>query len=114
MSKSAMINKLIAPGFVLGALGLAATPAAAVDLATKAFDMTMPDGSVVTMWGFVLDTAGCYNESGQNRLDCIDGLTATVPGPRLIVSEGSGDLTIRLIDFWRSLINALYTCQELR
>jgi len=83
---------------MLAALGLVATPAMAVDLATKAFNMTMPNGDVVPMWGFVRDTGGCWAAAGNAaRQTCINGLPdPTVPGPRLTVGAATGNIQIRL------------------
>lgn len=94
-------RKLLAPGLVLALLGLAAAPAMAVDLATAQFDMTMPDGTTVPMWGFVLDNAtpSCFTRAGaQARIDCVNNElgTPTVPGPRLVANTNTGNLVVRL------------------
>jgi hypothetical protein len=75
----------------IGVLSLAAMPAGAVDyyLAAKQFNMTMPDGTSVPMWGYVADPGGgCYNAaSDAARLTCVNALPLpTAPGPRLTVA----------------------------
>jgi FtsP/CotA-like multicopper oxidase with cupredoxin domain len=68
-------------------------------LAAKQFNMTMPGGASVAMWGFVSDPGGaCYNApSNEARLTCINGLPAPkVPGPKLSVVPGATDLQIFL------------------
>ncbi|BAU50050.1 hypothetical protein SVA_3514 [Sulfurifustis variabilis] len=90
------------PGLLLfGALGLAAGPAAAVDyyLAAKPFDMTMPDGTTVPMWGYVEDPGGaCYATTGlAARLACITALPSpTVPGPKLTVAPAEAGNALRV------------------
>lgn len=90
------------PGLLLlGALGLAAGPALALDyyLAAKAFDMTMPDGATVSMWGYVEDPGGtCYAATDiAARLACIDALpTPTVPGPKLTVAPNESGNELRI------------------
>ncbi len=89
------------------ALTLTSAPVWAVQdfyLAAKAFDKTLPDGTVVTMWGYAEDAGGtCFNTttSVADRLACVDGLTATAPGPRLTVTDPT-DPNIRIF-----LTNAL-------
>jgi FtsP/CotA-like multicopper oxidase with cupredoxin domain len=56
------------------------------NLCTSSITKTMPDGNMVTMWGYALDTAV------PPILDC----TAVVPGPRLTVPDGDTVLTINL------------------
>jgi VCBS repeat-containing protein len=83
------------------ALTLAAGPVWAVQdfyLAAKAFDKTLPDGTVVTMWGYAEDVGGtCYNTttSGADRRACVDGLTASLPGPTLRLTDPT-DPNIRI------------------
>lgn len=90
-----------------GALALAAGPAGALDvyLATKAYLKTLPDGSMVPMWGYVLDADGdangvgdCWEAADETaRSTCIDGLgDPTLPGPRLTVPPTDASLTINL------------------
>jgi len=55
-------------------------------LRTETLTKTMPDTSVVTMWGFAQCTDGTYATCNQ----------ATVPGPRLTVPAGETVLTINL------------------
>jgi hypothetical protein len=66
------------------ALALAASPAAAevYDLCAGATTKSLPDGSSVPMWGYGLDTGGL----------CV----ATIPGPPLTMTDGTGNLTINL------------------
>ena len=82
-------------------VGMLATSSFAVDyyLAAKQFNMTMPGGASVAMWGFVSDPGGtCYNATNEGvRLACINGLPAPkVPGPKLSVAPGVTDLQIFL------------------
>jgi PKD repeat protein len=88
-------------GLAFGALALTAPPAAAVDyfLAAKQFTMTMPGGSGVPMWGYVLDPGGaCYNAANNAaRLMCVNALPApTVPGPRLTVAPNEANNALRI------------------
>ena len=62
------------------------TMAAEVWLQAESFTKTMPDASVVTMWGFRRMDTGWTNLPGE---------VAQVPGPRLVVPPGEG-LTIHL------------------
>jgi PKD repeat protein len=85
----------------IGALSLASMPAGAVDyyLAAKQFNMIMPDGTGVPMWGYVADPGGtCYNTTPiAARLTCVNGLPApTVPGPRLTVAAAEVGNTLRI------------------
>ena len=72
-------------------LGAAAAPAGAAVfwLKASAFDKTMPDGTVVPMWGFGQCTASFATCSGP-----------TVPGPELVVPPDDTTLTINL---WNDL-----------
>ena len=89
-----------------GALALAAGPAGALDvyLAAKAYLKTLPDGSAVPMWGYVLDADGdangvgdCWEALDADRLTCIDTLPMpSLPGPRLTVPPSDANLTIHL------------------
>jgi PKD repeat protein len=95
------IRERLFAGLLFGALALAALPAAAVDyyLAAKQFTMTMPDGTAVPMWGYVLDPGGtCYNATSTSaRLACVNALPApTVPGPRLTVPPTDSALRVFL------------------
>jgi hypothetical protein len=56
--------------------------AASFDLCTATTTKTMPDGAVITMWGYGVDTGG----------PC----AATVPGPPLTVPAGDNMLTVNL------------------
>ncbi len=84
------------------ALSLMSSSAWAVEdfyLAAKAYTKTMPDGSSVPMWGYVIDTGGaCYNAaSNPDRQTCIDALPDPgFPGPRLVVPPGEPNVRIFL------------------
>lgn len=98
-----ILNRFLKGLFLaLVAIGLTAGASFGVDLATKAFNMTMPDGSSVPMWGFVLDTnsgaARCYQQSTDAaRVACVNDLPdPTVPGPRIGVGTGNINFQIRL------------------
>jgi FtsP/CotA-like multicopper oxidase with cupredoxin domain len=55
-------------------------------LRAEAVSKTMPDGTVVAMWGYALDTTFGGGEGGA----------ATVPGPPLVVPPGDTTITIHL------------------
>ncbi|MEJ2691922.1 MAG: Ig-like domain-containing protein [Candidatus Thiodiazotropha sp.] len=90
------------------ALSLAANSAWAVQdfyLAAKAYSKTLPDGSTVPMWGYVLDPdnnadnrGDCYMAtSNAARQACIDALPdPTFPGPRLTVPTGEPNVRLFL------------------
>lgn len=80
--KSLVQGCLLAPIFILGLNGI--SWGAEFWLRAETFSKTMPDASVVTMWGF----AQC-----DNTWNCTP---ATVPGPRLTVPAGDTVLTINL------------------
>jgi hypothetical protein len=107
MKRSNAMKTQLKPAAAAVALLLAAGPAWALQdiyLAAKAFDKTLPDGSTVTMWGYAEDADTDGNGVGQcweagkraARRHCVAGLTATVPGPRLTVTDPAGDIRIRL------------------
>ena len=77
--------------FFLAALLLAATvgvsSAAEFYLRAGTNQLTMPDNTVVTIWGFALDT--------DNNFATVDG-TVTSPGPMLSVPATDTTLTIHL------------------
>jgi len=75
---------------LVGVLALAAGPAAAAtyDLCAGQFDKTLPDGTVVTMWGFA--------PGGATGGVC--DVPPTSPGPMLTVPEGDNTLTINLVN----------------
>jgi hypothetical protein len=79
-----MNTKSIKQAVALAALLTVAGQASAVtyDLCAGTMSKTMPDSSVVTMWGYGLDTGG----------PC----TPTVPGPPLTVPVGDTTLTVNL------------------
>ena len=74
---------LLALAFILGLGGT--SQAAEYWLRADAFPKTMPDGAVITMWGFANCTA--------NFASCAP---ATVPGPELNVPVGDTTLTVHL------------------
>jgi hypothetical protein len=90
------------------AMAMAAGPASAIDyyIAAKAFTKTLPDGSTVPMWGYVLDPdtdssgrGDCYETttSVADRLACVDALPdPEAPGPRLTVEPDDTALRIFL------------------
>jgi len=71
----------VAVAGVMSTAGRAAEFFLRADVTTK----TMPDGQVIPMWGFALDTAFGANDG-----------TVTVPGPLLSVPPGDTTLTIHL------------------
>jgi hypothetical protein len=101
------------------ALSLAANSVWAVEdfyLATKAYTKTMPDGSMVPMWGYVEDTGGaCYNAANAAaRLTCINALPApTFPGPRLTVPAGEPNVRIFLSNGLTEATSIMISGQEL-
>ncbi|MEJ2465671.1 MAG: Ig-like domain-containing protein [Candidatus Thiodiazotropha sp.] len=88
------------------ALSLVASPVFAVDyyLAAKAYTKTLPDGSTVPMWGYVVDPGasnasltGCFGEATDAaRQACVDALPDPVAGqnPRLEVPPGDNQLRV--------------------
>jgi FtsP/CotA-like multicopper oxidase with cupredoxin domain len=74
----------IKQGVALTALLMAANQAGAAsfDLCTGTTTKTMPDNTVITMWGYGIDTGS----------PCVP----TVPGPQLTVPAGDNSLTINL------------------
>lgn len=93
--------KNLMKGLLLGALSVMAGSAGAMDyyLAAKVFTKTMPDLSMVPMWGYVEDSGGfCYTASDATaRLSCINSLPdPQVSGPRLDVAPGDTELNIYL------------------
>lgn len=78
-------SRLLALCLAFGLSALAARPAAAltVYLRAEATTKTMPDGTVVPMWGFARDTSfGAHNG------------TVSVPGPQIDVPAGDSSLVI--------------------
>ena len=78
---------LTAALLMTAALSVASTPGLAAEFFLRAdvTTKTMPDGQVIPMWGFALDSA----------FDANDG-TITIPGPMLTVPAGDTTLTIHL------------------
>jgi len=58
-------------------------------LIAKPYTKTLPDGAVVTMWGFAEDVAPLGTDEGE---------TASSPGPRLTVPVGDTSLTIHVLN----------------
>jgi PKD repeat protein len=106
--------KLVAHlGVALVAVALMAAPSFAVDyyLAAKQFNMPMPDGTSVPMWGYVADPdlegdvdgdglveGDCFEAAtAAARLACVNALPApTVPGPRLTVAPAEPANQLRI------------------
>ena len=63
----------------------AITAVSEVYLRAEPIDLTMPDGEVITMWGFAQDSS----------FGAMDG-TVTVPGPQLSIGAGGGSLIVHL------------------
>ncbi len=84
-----MVFVLIAslPLWIQGGNILAAEYWLVADTTTK----TMPDGQVITMWGFGLDKDNDLATGGPGTAD---GYTISVPGPVLRVDPGDNTLTI--------------------
>ena len=80
-------------GLLLGALTLVAGPASADTyyLCAEQTTKTMPDGDVIPMWGYAEDDNGDLSDG------CGTG-EVTFPGPRLAMTDGSGALTINLLN----------------
>jgi PKD repeat protein len=101
MRSGYQIRERLLTGLLVGGLSLAATPAAALDvyLAAKPFNMAMPDGTTVPMWGYVADPGGaCYGAaSDAAALACVNALPApTAPGPKLALAPGDSELRVFL------------------
>lgn len=73
----------------MAAMFMLAAPAQAAEYHLRAapVDKTMPDGTVVAMWGFALDDDGDFTTIEH---------PPTVPGPRLSVPAGDTTLTVHL------------------
>jgi FtsP/CotA-like multicopper oxidase with cupredoxin domain len=100
MTKMKLVSTL-----VVCVLALAAGPAISADyfLIAKEFDKTLPDSTVVKMWGFAEDVAGaCWNVAGavednspgamaarMASASCTDPV-ASAPGPRLVAAPTVG------------------------
>jgi FtsP/CotA-like multicopper oxidase with cupredoxin domain len=94
---------------VVCVLALAA-PAHAVtfDLIAKEFTQTLPDGSMVKMWGFAPGSAACWDAGGTNTgataralrmasTDCTSPV-ASSPGPQLTVTPGQTVVRVRVVN----------------
>lgn len=81
-----MKKKILMQGLALTTMLVAAEQASAVsyNLCAGATSSTMPDGAVVSMWGYGID---------DGSPNCA---TATVPGPQLSVPVGDTALTVNL------------------
>lgn len=83
--KTRALGVLLALAFILGLSS--ASPAAEYWLRAETTTKNMPDGAVITMWGFASCTDGSYTSCGA----------ATVPGPELNVPAGDASgLTVHL------------------
>ncbi|MHB1403305.1 MAG: Ig-like domain-containing protein [Thiobacillus sp.] len=92
MNASQTTSKLCrTPTLLALVLPLVAGNAAAItyNLVAAPFDKAMPDGTLVTMWGFALDGTSCPAVPP-------DTCPASVPGPALVVEPGDTSLTINL------------------
>lgn len=84
-----------------GAMSLASPPAQAVSYAMKAaaFDETLPDGSVVRMWGYRLSVANPTATQVNNLANQTPATNAFYsPGQALVVPPGDSTLSITLIN----------------
>lgn len=96
MMKAKAVSALIVGAALVGTLAFVALPASAEDfyLIAKEFDKTLPDSTMVKMWGFAEDPAGaCYAAPSTSSTDCTDPV-ASSPGPRLSVSPAATGVTI--------------------
>ncbi|MCD6706869.1 MAG: Ig-like domain-containing protein [Thiobacillus sp.] len=92
MNASQTTSKLCrTPTLLALVLPLVAGNAAAItyNLVAAPFDKAMPDGTLVTMWGFALDGTSCPAVPP-------DTCPASVPGPALVVEPGDTSLTVNL------------------
>ncbi|MEW8135957.1 MAG: Ig-like domain-containing protein [Candidatus Thiodiazotropha endolucinida] len=107
MKRSKIMKLRIKPIVAACALAMAAGQAGAIDytLATKAYSKTMSDGSIVPMWGYVIDPdndssgrGDCYETTpAAARRTCVDNLPDPVaPGPRLDIPPTDTALRIFL------------------
>mgnify|MGYP003572592609 FL=1 len=106
------------------ALALGAGPVFAVDhyIAAKAFAKTLPDGSTVSMWGYVIDpdnsgdgVGDCYQAPTRaDRLVCVNGLPEAVsPGPQLTVPADDQNLRVFLSNGLPEATSLVITGQEM-
>lgn len=103
--KSNRSTNWLAASWLLGiALALGPAHAADVYLVAKPLDMTMPDSTVVPMWGLAVDADG--------DLSTDDGEAASVPGPPIDL-EGDADLTIHLRNDLGSPVSIVIPGQEM-
>ncbi len=81
-------GKLVLSALV--ALGLLASPSFAAEywMCVQPVDMTMPDATVVPMWGFAMDDDATLGNGCPGP--------ATVPGPKLTVPSGDNTLIVHL------------------
>ena len=112
MKRSRTMKTFLKPTMVACALAMGSMPAyATVDyyLAAKAYTKSLPDGSTVPMWGYVLDTgdanqAHCYDYTGPGswaqRRNCVNALPDPAsPGPRLEAGIDDPQLRVFLTNF---------------
>lgn len=71
--------------------GALTAPAAAQDiyLVARPFTQTMPDGAVITMWGYAQDADGDFATTEDQG-------PVTSPGPAIVLPDDAADLTIYL------------------
>lgn len=105
MKRRIDIKKYLAVGLGVGAmtLGASVTSAAPVSLCAGATTVTMPDSTVVPMWGFALGgaTAGVCNG------------TITVPGPELVSTALDPNLDVTLTNTLSVPVSLIITGQKL-
>jgi FtsP/CotA-like multicopper oxidase with cupredoxin domain len=83
-----LLTKNLLWAAVAGAL---AAPAAAQDvyLVARAYQQTMPDGAIVTMWGYARDLDGDFNTTEDQG-------PVSSPGPTIVLPDTATYLTIHL------------------
>lgn len=105
MKRSIKMNTEIKPVVAALALALVASPAYAQEiyyLAAKAYTKTMPDGTMVPMWGYVIDAdnnannvGDCWQTGNAARQACIDALPDPQEQVRLTLPVGENNVIIR-------------------
>jgi len=72
--------------FLLSAIVVGTAHGATYDICTGASTLTMPDGAVIDVWGFGIDTTGTPG----------DPCNVTVPGPTIRLNAGDSSLRVNL------------------